>query len=81
MAGRVEYIKANGNAGDPNLLYGPGSHAWSFTITPTYQNKFFFARGEVSFVGTGNTTAGFVFGPTGTSSSQTRAIIETGIIF
>ncbi|HWY72394.1 MAG TPA: outer membrane beta-barrel protein [Burkholderiaceae bacterium] len=81
VAGRAEYIKANGNASDPNLLYGPGSNAWSFTVTPTWQNKFLFARGEFSFVRAGSTTPGFAFGPTGTSSSQTRAIIETGIIF
>jgi hypothetical protein len=32
IAGRVEYIASSGNAknGTPNLLYGPGSDAWSF---------------------------------------------------
>ena len=81
VAGRAEYIKASGGPGDPSLLYGPGSRAWSFTITPTYQNKFFFARGEFSYVRAGSITPGFAFGPTGNSDSQARALLETGIIF
>jgi len=81
LASRVEYISANGHAGDPNLLYGPGSNAWSLTITPTWQNKFLFARGEFSYVRATNTTPGFVFGQTGTSDSQTRVLIEAGFIF
>ncbi|MGT2492307.1 outer membrane beta-barrel protein [Cupriavidus basilensis] len=45
---RLEYIGSTGSAagGAPNLLYGPGSAAWSFTVTPTYQYKRFFARAE-----------------------------------
>ncbi len=81
VASRIEYIKSNGDPGDPSLLYGPGSRAWSFTITPTYQNKFFFARGEFSYVRAGSITPGFAFGPTGTTDSQTRVLLETGIIF
>jgi hypothetical protein len=81
VAGRAEYIKASGHPGDPSLLYGPGSRAWSFTITPTYQNKFFFARGEFSYVRAGSITPGFAFGPTGNSDSQARVLLETGIIF
>jgi hypothetical protein len=82
VAGRVEYIKANGNASDPvSLLYGGGSKAWSFTITPTYQNKFFFARAEFSYVKANSTTPGFTFGPSFNSDSMARLQIETGIIF
>jgi hypothetical protein len=42
---RFEYISSTGNlaSGSPNLLYGPGSNAWSITVTPTYQYKIFFA--------------------------------------
>jgi hypothetical protein len=81
LASRAEYISSNGNAGDPTLLYGPGSNAWSLTITPTYQNKMFFARGELSYVKATSTTAGFAFGPMGTNTSQTRLLIETGVLF
>jgi len=50
-------------------------------VTPTYQYKIFFARAELSHVGTTNTTAGLVFGPGGTNKTQTRAVLEAGILF
>lgn len=75
---RLEYLDTSGGI---NLLYGAGSKAWSVTITPTYQEKIFFARLELSYIGTENSTPGFVFGDTGAQSSQARAMIETGIIF
>jgi len=80
---RLEYIGSTGNAasGAPNLLYGPGSKAWSITFTPTYQYKIFFARAEISHVGTSSTTPGLVFGPTGTNTTQTRGLLEVGILF
>jgi hypothetical protein len=80
---RVEYISASGSANDgtPNLLYGPGSAAWSITFTPTYQYKVFFARAEAAYVGTSDTTAGSVFGTNGNKKSQARLAIETGILF
>ena len=80
---RVEYIASTGSIanGAPNLIYGPGSKAWSVTMTPTYQNNSFFARAEFSYVGTRDTTAGFVFGPAGNDKSQTRALLEIGIMF
>jgi hypothetical protein len=40
-----------------------------------------FTRAEVSFVGASSTTAGYAFGKTGNSTSQTRFAIETGILF
>ena len=80
---RVEYISSTGNAanGAPNLMYGPGSKAWSVTVTPTYQNKIFFARAELSYVGTRKTTPGLVFGANGTNTSQTRGLFEVGLLF
>jgi len=80
---RVEYIASTGSAahGAPNLLYGPGSNAWSITFTPTYQYKIFFARAEFSHVGTSSTTPGLVFGPNGTNTTQTRAVFEVGVLF
>ncbi len=80
---RVEYIKSTGSAaaGAPNLLYGPGSNAWSFTLTPTYQRGSFFARLEGSYVTVGSAAVGAAFGATGNGKSQSRLLLETGLIF
>jgi Putative beta-barrel porin-2, OmpL-like. bbp2 len=78
LGGRLEYI---GTTGDNNLLYGPGSGAFSISVTPTFQYNYFFARGEVSWVKANNITAGLGFGSSGTNTSQTRLLIETGILF
>jgi hypothetical protein len=39
LAGRAEYIGSTGSTTDgcTNLMYGPGSEAWSLTLTPTFQ--------------------------------------------
>ena len=83
LAARAEYIGSTGTAaqGAPNLLYGPGSRAWSLTLTPTYQFKTFFVRGEVSFVKIDNLTPGLAFGQLGQAATQTRAMVETGILY
>lgn len=77
LGGRVEYISADNNSGIE--LYGPGSNAWSLTITPTYQYKVFFARAEASYVGLGH--AAYGFGVDGDKTGQARVLLETGIIF
>ncbi len=83
LAGRAEYISSSGNAanGTPSLLYGAGSKAWSLTLTPTYQNKRLFVRGELSYVKASNTTPGFALGPEFSNSSQSRAMLEAGVLF
>lgn len=83
IAGRAEYISSSGSfaAGTPNLLYGPGSDAWSFTITPTYQHGIFFARGEASWVGLSNAVAGYAFGQNFDKTSQARLLLEAGVLF
>jgi hypothetical protein len=83
MAGRVEYISSTGSIhnGAVNLLYGPGSDAWSLTLTPTYQKKAFFARGEFSVTQAVNYTSGDAFGPKNSNSNQTRGVVETGFMF
>lgn len=80
---RVEYISSSGNIADgaPNLMYGPGSKAWSVTVTPTYQHNSFFARAEFSYVGAQDTTSGLAFGSDGNAKSQSRGLLEIGIIF
>ncbi|MGZ5199162.1 MAG: outer membrane beta-barrel protein [Telluria sp.] len=83
LAGRLEYISTTGSvaSGAPNLLYGPGSSAWSFTLTPTYQRKNFFVRGELSYVGASEITAGAAFGPDGNKHAQVRGVFELGLLF
>jgi Putative beta-barrel porin-2, OmpL-like. bbp2 len=80
---RFEYISSTGSVanGAPNLLYGPGSNAWSVTLTPTYQYKIFFARAEFSHVGANSTTPGLAFGRDGNDTTQTRFLFETGVLF
>ena len=83
IAGRAEYISSSGSvaSGAPNLLYAPGSDAWSFTITPTYQHGIFFARGEASYVGIGGSAAGYAFGLNLDKTSQARLMLEAGVLF
>ncbi|WP_241549802.1 outer membrane beta-barrel protein [Acidithiobacillus sulfuriphilus] len=85
LAGRVEYIAATGTPGDGGvsgadiLGYGNGSHAWTITVTPTYQDGGFFARAELSYVDVSNYTA--AFGANGTNGTQFRGLVETGFMF
>ena len=83
LTGRWEYISSSGNAAanSANLLYGPGSAAWSLTMTPTYQYKKFFTRTDISFVQATNTTSGDAFGTFGSNTSQTRGVVELGFMF
>ena len=83
LTGRWEYISSSGNLASQsaNLLYGPGSAAWSLTATPTYQYKKFFTRGDISFVQAKNFTPGDAFGSFGLKPSQTRGLVEMGFLF
>jgi Putative beta-barrel porin-2, OmpL-like. bbp2 len=83
LSARVEDETTSGSPtdGSANLLYGAGSKAWSVTFTPSYQSGPLFIRGEISFVGASSTTSGSAFGTSGTSTSQTRFAVETGILF
>jgi hypothetical protein len=83
LAGRFEYVGSSGSlaGGNVNLLFGPGSSAYSFTVTPTWQDGIFFARMEGSYVGANSISPGFAFGKAGTSGSQARFVIETGVLF
>jgi hypothetical protein len=81
LSGRVEYESSAGGAAAPNLLYGPGSKAWSVTLTPTWQHKQFFVRGDLSYVGLSDVTPGFGLGSGLDGTSQVRAMLETGVNF
>jgi hypothetical protein len=93
IAGRVEYEASSGNA---DLLgFGPGSSAWSITITPTYQKGIFFARPEFSYVGLSHyarasctpgeecdfSEFGEGFGSIHDQSSEYRFALESGFVF
>ena len=82
IAGRGEYISSTGNVAENgvNLLYGPGSSAWSVTLTPTFIDHGFFVRGEFSLVQARNLTLGDGFGPRGSNSTQTRGLVEGGFM-
>jgi hypothetical protein len=83
LAGRGEYIASTGSAAENsvNLMYGPGSAAWSITITPTFQWQRFFARGDLSFVRALDFTPGAAFAPAGTNPNQLRGVMEVGFLF
>jgi Putative beta-barrel porin-2, OmpL-like. bbp2 len=87
LAGRAEIIGSTGGTSDVlavnPLGYGPGSAAVSFTITPTWQSGIWFARADGSVVSAwGTNTALFpVFGKSGTTTTQERLVIETGVVF
>ena len=80
---RWEYIASSGSAADRsvNLMYGPGSAATSFTVTPTFQHGGFFARGDIAYVHASSVAPGYAFGQTGMEQAQSRAVAEFGFIF
>jgi hypothetical protein len=79
LPARVEYESSTGSQ---NLLfYGAKSNAWSFTVTPTFQYKVWFIRGEASYTSIGSGTPGLEFGADGTKKDQFRGLIETGVLF
>ncbi|HEU5235285.1 MAG TPA: outer membrane beta-barrel protein [Terriglobales bacterium] len=83
LAGRGEYLGSTGSSaeGSVNLMYGPGSSAWSLTLTPTFQYHRFFAHGDLAFVRANSITPGAAFGPVGTNPNQRRGVMEVGILF
>ena len=83
LAGRAEIIKSSGSVanGAPSLVYGPGSGAWSLTVTPTWQKGIYFARVEGSYVHAFDAVPGFALGSDFNQHSQVRGLIEAGIIF
>jgi Putative beta-barrel porin-2, OmpL-like. bbp2 len=83
LAVRPEYIKSTGSAqnGAINLLYGPGSGALGFTVTPTYRKDAFFMRADFAMVHATNATPGSAFGPAGRNASQPRGALEAGFMF
>jgi hypothetical protein len=76
ISGRAEVI---GESGTDLLGFGPGSGAFSFTLTPTWQQGIFFARAEGSVVSLFSSSG--TFGSSGTEKTQGRFVLEGGIVF
>ncbi len=93
LGGRVEYITQSESRFNPgattSLLFGAGSSAASYTITPTFTFDRIFVRGEYSHVdldgiqsgNLANGTLGTGFGRTGNVKSQDRYMVEAGLTF
>ena len=83
LAGRAEFITTDGSSseGAANLLYGPGSKAYSLTATPTYLIGKYFVRAEGSWVHASSITDGDSFGSGGTKTNQFRGLLEGGVLF
>lgn len=85
IAARAEYLASGGDPAvltTPDILgYGPGSSAWTFTVTPTFQYKSFFARLEGSYVGLTDAAPGSAFGSALTNTDQVRVMFEAGVVF
>ncbi len=83
VAGRWEYIASSGSLanGNVSLINGPGSDAFSFTLTPTWQLGVGFVRGEASIVKAFSSPLGFAFGKFGNTQTQARFLLEAGVVF
>ena len=85
LGARVEYLTSSGadNASPNNDLlgYGPGSRAWTATVTPTWQTRGLFMRGEISYARTSQFAPGLAFGSSGDQSGQARVLLEGGVMF
>jgi len=78
LPARFEYIEQSDGAGSASPLFGPGSAAYSLTLTPTYTFGRYFVRGEVSYV---DITKGSGYGEFGDKKDQVRGLLELGVMF
>ena len=77
---RFEYVKQTGTRHDPLapiLLYGPGSDAFTATLSPTYQKGIFFVRADGAYIHASIP----IFGPSISDHSQFRFTGEAGVLF
>lgn len=86
ITGRIEDIANNSSTNDqsPNadlVGYGPGSGAWTFTVTPAYRHGPFLLRADISNVAVRSAAPGVAFGVVGSLRNQFRVVIESGLQF
>ncbi|HEY2034923.1 MAG TPA: outer membrane beta-barrel protein [Rhizomicrobium sp.] len=75
LNGRAEYETSSNSSF--LLPFGPGSDAWSLTVTPTWQKGIFYIRGEASYASLGSNAVGY--GKSFDKNDQIRVMLETGI--
>jgi hypothetical protein len=82
LAGRAEYETSSGGISgfETPLPYGAGSKVFSLTLTPTWQIKQFFVRGEASYTSLSHAAPGLEFGKSFDKSDQFRLMVETGVL-
>lgn len=86
LATRIEDLADGSRASDASanadlVGYGPGSSAWTITLTPTYQKNAFMARADLSEVVVRGAGVGLAFGSLGTQRDQFRVVLESGVQF
>ncbi len=84
LGARAEILSTRTDGSGPhavNLLFGPGSSAFSFTVTPTYMVHRWFARTELSLVRIVHVTIPDGFGAHGDKRLQARGLLECGVVF
>ena len=83
VAGRFEYEHSDG--GNPletlSVLYGPGSNAWSFTITPTYSRGSSSPGWKARTPGSAAGRRASMLGSAFNATHQFRGMLEAGFIF
>jgi len=86
IAARIEDIANQSATKDQSrnadlVGYGPGSGAWSFTLTPTYRHKQFLLRTDLSEVSVRFAAPRVAFGISGSQRNQFRMVLESGLQF
>lgn len=86
VATRIEDIanQSSSESSSPNadlVGYGPGSGAWTFTVTPSYRRGQLFVRADLSQVTVRAATPGLAFGTLGVQGGQFRFVLESGLEF
>lgn len=88
LAGRLEYLRVGGAPGESlsgvaGALtdFPEDSHAWSVTVTPTWQVGDVFARLELSYVTATTPTGTGLVGARGQATAQWRTLFEAGVLF
>jgi len=86
ITGRIEDIAnqstTNDRSANADLVgYGPGSGAWTFTVTPAYRRAQFLLRADISEVTVRSAAPGVAFGVSGSLRNQFRIVLESGLEF
>ncbi|WP_287992341.1 outer membrane beta-barrel protein, partial [Acidiphilium sp.] len=80
LGGWVEYFSSNG----PGFWFlNPGAQGYGLSVTPTWQNKNLFVRGDLGLLHlskiSNNGSTGY--GANGTGRNQATFVVEAGVLF